>query len=134
MTLEHIKVWKFDDAPAELKIGCRSGKRPQWLVLVPRSIKGSDLDEAIQARSEVESLFTYQTASGDVIYVGSEKPSETLTRSRYVHVQANQVDDQWLSAEDYLHKVHGLTVTHGICPDAVQALFSSSDPDLSGLA
>jgi hypothetical protein len=85
MTLEHIKVWRFDDAPAELKVGCRSGKRPQWLALVPRSIKGSDLDEAIQARSEVESLFIHQTASGDVIYIGSGKPSGTLACSRYSH-------------------------------------------------
>jgi hypothetical protein len=45
-----------------------------------------------------------------------------------------KVADEWLSVEDYLLKVHGLTVTHGICPDAVQALSSSSDPDLSGLA
>ena len=43
MRLDCIKVWKFDEAPAELKVGYRGKGRPQWLAFVPRSINGADL-------------------------------------------------------------------------------------------
>ncbi|MDQ1474590.1 MAG: hypothetical protein QOJ99_6070 [Bryobacterales bacterium] len=39
-----------------------------------------------------------------------------------------KVADRWLSVEEYLLQVHGLRVTHGICPDAA-AVASGSNPE-----
>ena len=44
-----------------------------------------------------------------------------------------QFKRQWLSVEDYLKRAHGISVTHGICPDAISALGPSlpATPDKS---
>ncbi len=33
-----------------------------------------------------------------------------------------RVGDRWLPLEEYFEQVHGLTVTHGICPEAFSAI------------
>lgn len=73
MDSDFLRVWKFDDAPAALKAGFGSSGHPQWLALVPRSIKGPDLDEAIRSHSELETLLTRETEAGDIVYVGSAR-------------------------------------------------------------
>ena len=36
--------------------------------------------------------------------------------------------EEELSIEDYLETAHGITVTHGICPDAVAAALEHPSP------
>jgi hypothetical protein len=38
-----------------------------------------------------------------------------------------RIGEQWLSVEEYLNQVHGLAVTHGICPEAVPGLLAARD-------
>jgi hypothetical protein len=73
MAIDCIKVWKYEDAPAELKQGRRGSDTPQWLALIPRSLMGPDLSEAIQARSQTASLSSYQFDDGNIVITGSSR-------------------------------------------------------------
>ena len=56
----------------------------------------------------------------------SEVEPETLNDTALLTVCAwtNRVrwNDRWVSLGEYLHKAHGITVSHGMCPDAFAAL------------
>jgi hypothetical protein len=71
MTLDMIRVWKFDEAPADLKRLHSGEQRPQWLVLIPASIYRLDMDAAIRAQSCGDELCEYQTKTGDIVYTGA---------------------------------------------------------------
>ena len=73
MAIDCIKVWKYEDAPPELKQEIGGANLPEWLALIPRSLMGSDLNEAIQARSQTGSLFTYQIDAGNIVITGSSR-------------------------------------------------------------
>jgi hypothetical protein len=71
MTLDRVRVWKFDDAPADLRVLHKGKKPPKWLAFIPSAIHGTDLEEAIVAHTPVTDLDKYKTDAGDVVYVGS---------------------------------------------------------------
>lgn len=67
-----VKVWKFGEAPAHLRRWHSGASDPEWLALIPASIHGPDLDDAIREQSGVD-LGTYQTETGDFVYTGSSR-------------------------------------------------------------
>jgi hypothetical protein len=73
MAIDCIKVWKYEDAPSELKLGRGGSDTPQWLALIPRALMGSDLSEAMQARSQRASLLSYQFDDGNIVITGSTR-------------------------------------------------------------
>ncbi len=68
---ELIKIWKFESAPHQLRRGHTVAQRPQWLVLIPASIHGPDIDELIRAQASLDNFCSYRTKTGDIVYTGS---------------------------------------------------------------
>jgi hypothetical protein len=66
-----VKVWRFVDAPAALRMLHRHLPPPEWLVFIPYARVGSDLDESITGGPGSIDVCRYETATGDVIYTGS---------------------------------------------------------------
>jgi hypothetical protein len=73
MANDCIKVWKYENAPPELKRGFSNSDAPQWLALIPRSLMGPDLSEAIGARSQASSLVSYQFDEENIVITGSSR-------------------------------------------------------------
>lgn len=71
MTRELIEMWEFEKAPAWLQRRHTGVQRPQWLVLIPASIQGPDIDRAIRGQARLGDLCRYRTETGDIIYTGS---------------------------------------------------------------
>jgi hypothetical protein len=67
----HVMVWRFADAPYQLRLLHPTLPSPEWLVLVPHARIGSDLDELITGAAESIGVFRYDTPAGDVVYTGS---------------------------------------------------------------
>jgi hypothetical protein len=67
----HVMVWRFAEAPQPLRLLHRDLPPPEWLVFVPHARIGADLDESITGRPESIGVFRYETAAGDVVYMGS---------------------------------------------------------------
>jgi len=67
----HVMVWRFADAPRPLRLLHRNSPPPEWLVFVPHSLIGLDLDESITGRPESIGVFRYETSAGDLVYAGS---------------------------------------------------------------
>jgi hypothetical protein len=74
-----MQVWKFSNAPEELRVLHSGQPTPDWLALIPRQIQGDDLDRAIQASVQDKQLFRYKTAAGDMVLAGLSKASDLLT-------------------------------------------------------
>jgi hypothetical protein len=72
-----VMVWRFADAPTPLRSLHCSLPPPEWLVLVPHTLIGSDLDEAItNQRAKSSGVFRYKTPAGDVVYTGNSLMSK----------------------------------------------------------
>jgi hypothetical protein len=67
----HVMVWRFAEAPRPLRLLHRNLPPPEWLVFVPHSLIGSDLDESITGRAESTGVSRYETTAGDLVYAGS---------------------------------------------------------------
>ena len=80
MKSDRVMLWRFAAAPKELRALHSSTAAPEWLVLVPRSLSGADLDQAISAGAEPGQLARYETSTGDVVYVGNSPIDRTLHR------------------------------------------------------
>jgi PAS domain-containing protein len=50
----------------------------------------------------------------------NKQPEEVITMCAWTKRVRRQ--GRWIPLEEYLYREHGLTVTHGICPEAMQAL------------
>ena len=64
-------VWRFADAPPALKSFHRAADTPEWLVLIPRALDGTDLDIAILRGAKPGQIARYETPEGDIVYVGT---------------------------------------------------------------
>ena len=71
-------VWKFDAAPADLRVLGGAAGSPRWLALVPAAMHGPDLELAILTQVGSAGLERCQTAAGDVVYIGSSDVTELL--------------------------------------------------------
>lgn len=77
---DRIMIWRFADAPAKLRaLHARSGE-PDWLVFVPRCVHSPDVDEEIARGATFVSR--YDTAEGDIVYIGTASRSSASPRSR----------------------------------------------------
>jgi len=85
MTSDRLMVWKFEEAPPHLADRCSGVIRPLWLVLIPASIYGPDIDDAIRTQSTLSDVCRYQTENRDVIYVGSSRLDALLGRCLQTH-------------------------------------------------
>ena len=70
-------TWRFAAAPATLQSLHCGPETPEWLVLVPSALIGTDLHEVIMLRSK--QVARYDTADGDAVYVGTS-PSDPSAR------------------------------------------------------
>jgi hypothetical protein len=68
MTSSRIMIWRFAEAPAELRSLHVNSDEPEWLAFVPRSLQAPDVDEAIMRGSGC--ISRYDTADGGVVYTG----------------------------------------------------------------
>jgi hypothetical protein len=68
---DRVMVWKFDDAPDEVRILHRAAEPTSWAALIPRQIHAADLDEEIHSRWGAAWVSRYETTDGDIVYCGS---------------------------------------------------------------
>jgi hypothetical protein len=71
MKLSRIRVWRFAKAPDELRALHHGSESPEWLVMVPRAMHGSDVDKAVLAHRGPGSVLRYETPKGDLVYIGA---------------------------------------------------------------
>ena len=69
--LDRLMIWRFEAAPKTLRALHRELETPEWLILIPRALSGADLDEVIQSRDKSGQTFRYETADGDIVYIGT---------------------------------------------------------------
>lgn len=70
MDSDRLMMWRFTAAPGTLQSLHRKPETPDWLVFVPRALKGSDLDSAILHKGKPGTVDRYETPDGDLVYVG----------------------------------------------------------------
>ena len=73
MKSDRLRMWRFTAAPKALRSLHRSEDEPEWLVLVPQTLVGTDLDEAIVKGAKIGQVARYDTPKGDVVYVGTSQ-------------------------------------------------------------
>jgi hypothetical protein len=71
--LDRLMMWRFAAAPKALRSLHRGPGTHEWLVFVPHSLSGTDLDDAIVSPAETGKVARYETPRGDIVYVGSTK-------------------------------------------------------------
>ena len=69
-TAARIMVWSFAEAPAELRALHRGRNRAQWLIMVPHSLCGPDIDGEILRRAGNTDVSRNITLNGDMVYTG----------------------------------------------------------------
>ena len=67
---ESIQIWKFGEAPQELRSLVENSRRPEWVALVPQRIYAADLDVAISNQLGPECVERHKTSTGDIVYAG----------------------------------------------------------------
>ena len=71
--LDRLMVWRFPAAPESLRSLHVGPGTPEWLVLVPASLSGTDIDEAILRGSKPGEVARYVTPDGDIVYTGTSQ-------------------------------------------------------------
>lgn len=70
MTSGRVLIWRFGNAPAELrKLYTRSGE-PDWLAFVPSQLRDSELESVIRNTANTQ-ISQFETPQGDLVYVGT---------------------------------------------------------------
>ena len=69
MQLDRIMIWKFAEAPPELRALNTNPEAPEWLALVPKALNSPDIDAAIQKHAG-EGVLRFETSGGDAVYIG----------------------------------------------------------------
>ena len=73
MDSDRLMIWRFAAAPETLKAFHCDADEPEWLVLIPRTLHGPDLDEAILKGSKPGQVAHYETPDGDIVYIGTSQ-------------------------------------------------------------
>jgi hypothetical protein len=76
LRLSRVMTWAFADAPRALRLLHRTSPPPEWLVLVPQHLMGSDLEEIITGNTESSHVFRYETVTNDIVYMGTSRTNE----------------------------------------------------------
>ena len=71
MKWDRLMVWRFADAPKALQSLHPEPETPEWLVLIPRDLDGTDLDVAILRGAKPGQIARYETPDGDIVYIGT---------------------------------------------------------------
>ena len=70
MRTGRIRIWRFSKAPDELRALHHGPEPPEWLVMVPRALGGSQIDEVILGHGRPGTVARYETSKGDLVYIG----------------------------------------------------------------
>ena len=73
MESDRVMIWRFASAPESLRALHHNADTPEWLVLIPHSLDGPDLDEAILQGARPGQVTRYLTTDGDAVYVGTSQ-------------------------------------------------------------
>jgi len=76
MKAGRIRIWKFAAAPGELRALHRGPKPPEWVVIVPREMQGSDIENLLLAQGPPGSITRHATGKGDFVYLGQSGVSQ----------------------------------------------------------
>jgi len=79
MKSPRVSIWKLSDAPQALQLLYNGLGTPAWVTLVPRELKGRDLDEVLSGSVR------YDVPNGDVVYFGGTdagQPSAEVVRPK----------------------------------------------------
>src|SRR5579884_1218134 len=66
-----IMMWRFPEAPPELQALYKGANLPEWIVLVPRSVWGLDIDELITKQHRPDAVSRFELPNGDITYIGA---------------------------------------------------------------
>ncbi len=66
-------IWRFADAPKTLTALHCEVEAPEWVVLIPRTLYGADLDEIIRKGAKPGQVTHYRTPDGDTVYMGTSQ-------------------------------------------------------------
>jgi hypothetical protein len=70
-TFVDIKIWRFATAPKELRSLFSSGSAPEWLALVHRSLRGTEVEKLLQnGPPGMAANERRETPAKDVVYSG----------------------------------------------------------------
>lgn len=75
MIQERIQVWPFDHAPRDLRKMHTGHDAPEWLLLIPASLRHRRFEDWIRNRKSLN-VRQYNTELGDIVYIGSNRPAE----------------------------------------------------------
>ena len=72
MTQDCIQIWQFEHAPQDLRSMHTGPGIPDWLVLIPASLRSSGFEEWLHERKAVAAN-RYKTDVADIVYIGWNK-------------------------------------------------------------
>lgn len=75
MKSNRILIWRFADAPDELRRLFSESQMPEWVMLAPRAMCGEDLDQAVRRQADQLILSRHEMPNGDVVYAGLPRMS-----------------------------------------------------------
>lgn len=78
VTTDRIRIWRFENAPAEFRDMCTGGERLEWLALIPKGLFNFDIANVIHSRSESGEFLMRLTESGGVVVAGRPALREAL--------------------------------------------------------
>jgi len=70
---DRLMLWRFAAAPKSLQSLHCEAETPEWLLLIPRSLVGSDLDDVIVQGAKPGQVVRYETADGDIVFIGTSQ-------------------------------------------------------------
>lgn len=85
MKSDRLMMWRFAAAPKTLKSLHRKSGTPDWLVFVPRSLSGADLDDAILHKGTPGQVARYETPDGDIVYMGTARTADRPSAMAATH-------------------------------------------------
>ena len=71
MKLNVIRIWKFEDAPKDLRRSL-GATHPEWIAFIPKAMWGGDLAALFSERSASQGLSHYEMPNGDLVFAGTQ--------------------------------------------------------------
>ena len=66
-----IQVWRYAEAPAEIRAQLKGGLEPQWLILMPPNLAREDVEsELLKLVREPAEWSRFELDSGHVLFMG----------------------------------------------------------------
>ena len=71
MKLNVIRIWKFEDAPKELRLSL-GATHAEWIAFIPKKMWGDDLAGLFLERTDPGGLSHVEMPNGDMVYAGMQ--------------------------------------------------------------